>query len=58
MITTAPVSVIIPCYKCKDTIEKTMDSIAKQFLMPQEVICVYDCSADGSLEKIYELQKK
>ena len=46
----APVSVIIPCYNCSETIEKAVDSIAKQTLIPKEVILVNDNSPDQTIE--------
>jgi glycosyltransferase involved in cell wall biosynthesis len=43
----APVSVIIPCYCCSDTIGRAMASIAAQSMLPGEVILAEDASADG-----------
>ena len=43
----APVSVIIPCYRCTHTIERALTSIAQQTLAPEEVLLVEDCSEDG-----------
>ncbi len=42
----ASVSVIIPCYCCSDTIERALDSVAAQILLPQEVILIEDASPD------------
>jgi glycosyltransferase involved in cell wall biosynthesis len=52
----APVSVIIPCYNCSETIEKAVDSIAKQTLIPKEVILVNDNSPDQTIEILQNLQ--
>lgn len=52
----ANVTVIVPCYRCADTIERAVESISKQTLMPYEVILVDDCSCDGTLEILYKLQ--
>lgn len=52
----APVSVIIPCYKCKDTIARAIESINNQTLRPFEVILVDDFSQDSTLEFLYELK--
>lgn len=54
----APVSVIIPCYRCADTIFRAVDSIAAQTLRPAEVILVDDASNDGTLESLYQLQAR
>ncbi|AFY32514.1 glycosyltransferase family 2 protein [Calothrix sp. PCC 7507] len=52
------VSVIIPCYCCSDTISRSVDSIAKQTLIPAEVILVNDGSKDGTWEILQHLQDK
>lgn len=54
----APVSVIIPCYRCIQTIERAIDSIYNQKLLPREVILVDDFSDDGTLSFLYELQRR
>jgi glycosyltransferase involved in cell wall biosynthesis len=41
------VSVIIPCYRCADTIERALVSVLQQTLAADEVILVEDCSADN-----------
>jgi glycosyltransferase involved in cell wall biosynthesis len=43
-----PVSVIIPCYNCKSTITRAVDSIAAQLCLPYEIILVDDCSLDDT----------
>jgi len=52
----APVSVVIPCYRCVDTISRAVHSIAQQTLVPSEIILVDDCSGDGTLELLYRLK--
>lgn len=52
------VSVVIPCYRCVDTIERAVDSIFSQTNLPFEVILVDDFSQDGTLEYLYDLVKK
>lgn len=56
----AAVSVIIPCYRCSETIERAFDSLVKQTLRPKEVILVEDCSNDGgrTIGKLSELRDK
>jgi glycosyltransferase involved in cell wall biosynthesis len=50
------VSVIIPCYRCRDTIERALNSVAEQIALPDEVILVDDYSNDGTLEVLRELE--
>lgn len=57
-IKTANVSVIIPCYQCKDSIGRAVSSIFKQTLRPSEIILIDDASNDGTLEVLHELVKK
>ena len=42
----APVSVIIPCYRCADTIHRAVDSVIAQTLPPEEIILIDDFSND------------
>ena len=55
-----PVSVVIPCYNCADTIERAVSSVLSQTTLPSEIILVNDCSSDGeeTLSLLYSLQKK
>ena len=46
----APVSVVIPCYRCAQTIARAVESVAAQTLMPAELILVEDGSRDGTLD--------
>jgi len=48
----APVSVVIPCYRCADTIASAVASVAAQKLRPAEVLLVDDDSGDGTLERL------
>lgn len=55
----APVSVIIPCYRCDATIERAVRSIVLQTMVPEEVILVEDSSGDdektvGALNHVAE----
>lgn len=53
---TAPVSVVIPCYRCSDTIGAAVASIAAQTLPPAEVLLVEDGSGDGTLEALRKVE--
>jgi len=46
----APVSVVVPCFRCADTIASAVASVADQILCPSEVLLVDDGSDDGTLE--------
>lgn len=54
----ASVSVLIPYYNARLTIERAINSIVKQTMLPDEVIIIDDCSidkeTDGVLHKIKE----
>lgn len=52
----ANVSVIIPCYRCRETIGRAVASIAEQTLQPAEVILVDDCSGDNTLSELHRIQ--
>ncbi len=41
------VSVVIPCYRCRDTLERAVASVIGQTRAPQETILVDDASPDG-----------
>lgn len=57
-LSTIPVSVVIPCYQCSDTIERAVASVAAQSILPNEIVLVDDCSQDATLEVIYQLIKQ
>ncbi len=42
------VSVIVPCWNCADTVERTLDSLCAQTLEDLEIIVIDDGSADGT----------
>lgn len=58
------VSVIIPCYRCAETIDRAVASVVMQTWPPQEILLVEDCSDDEgktiaallSLQQIYTNQ--
>lgn len=55
----ACVSVIIPCYRCSETIKRSVESVVGQTLPPNEVLLVEDGSNDGgaTLSELYTLQR-
>lgn len=55
MVRESSVSVIIPCYRCAQTIGRALASVAAQTLRPAEVILVDDCSNDDTLEALCTL---
>jgi len=59
-ITFAPVSVVIPCYCCHETIERACLSVFNQTLMPAQLILVDDASDDDgkTYEKINLLSRR
>lgn len=55
---TVPVSVIIPCYNCCDTIERAVLSVVNQTSCPAEVLFINDASTDNTLNRLFDLQQK
>lgn len=55
-MTKADVSVIIPCYRCASTIERCVQSVMSQTLLPKEIILVDDASDDQSEKILDKLQ--
>lgn len=53
----APVSVVVPCYRCADTIAAAIASVANQAVRPAEVLLVDDGSGDGTLGVLKELAR-
>ena len=55
-----PVSVIIPCYCCADTVDRAFSSIVTQSMLPMEVIFVDDCSKDenATQKKLHSIQDR
>lgn len=50
MTAIAPVSVVIPCYRCAATLERAVTSVATQTQRPSEMILVDDASGDGTFD--------
>ena len=55
-----PVSVVIPCYCCSETIERAVSSVVNQTQLPVEIWLVDDASPDDgrTLNKLYELKMR
>jgi glycosyltransferase involved in cell wall biosynthesis len=53
----APVSVVIPCYRCSGTIDAAVASVRAQTLLPVEVVLVDDCSGDQTLDRLETLAR-
>ncbi len=54
----APVSVVIPCFRCAKTVERAVFSIVQQTVLPEEVLLIEDCSNDEgeTLDGLYRVQ--
>jgi glycosyltransferase involved in cell wall biosynthesis len=52
----APVSVVIPCFRCAVTIERALASVAQQSIRPSDIILVDDASGDGTLAVLHALE--
>ncbi len=54
----APISVVIPCYRCAEVIDRALASIVNQTLQPSEIILVDDASGDGTLDILESIKNK
>lgn len=55
MTSTVPVSVVIPCYRCAQTVARAVASVASQTSLPVELILVDDGSADDTSAVLHDL---
>lgn len=58
MTRAAPVSVVVPCYRCVATIERAVASVAAQTQRPAEMILVDDASTDGTLSVLQAIRAR
>jgi glycosyltransferase involved in cell wall biosynthesis len=58
VVTTVPVSVVIPCYRCAQTIRRAVESIVGQTVRPLEVILVDDDSGDDTARVLGQIQEE
>lgn len=56
--TQLPVSVVIPCFQCVETIGRAIRSVLSQTAIPTEIILVEDCSQDGTRELVLGLEQE
>jgi glycosyltransferase involved in cell wall biosynthesis len=54
----AQVSAVIPCFRCGGSIRRAVTSVARQSLLPAELILVEDASGDGTLAILKDLQRE
>ena len=54
----APVSVIIPCYCCAKTLQRAIESVFAQTMLPTEIITIDDSSIDNTFLLLNDLSKK
>jgi glycosyltransferase involved in cell wall biosynthesis len=55
---TVPVSVVIPCYRCAQTIRRAVESVVRQTVRPLEVILVDDESGDDTARVMGQIQQE
>ena len=55
MTTAVPVSVVIPCYRCAQTLGRAVASVAAQTSLPMELILIDDASADETRSVLHDL---
>lgn len=53
-----PVSAVIPCFRCSDTIERAVESVATQTQRPAELLLVDDASGDDTLPTLERIRDR
>lgn len=54
----APVSAIIPCYRCADTLRRAVLSVVRQTVVPFEIVLVDDASRDGTADAMSRIHEE
>ncbi|MFT4592401.1 MAG: glycosyltransferase involved in cell wall biosynthesis [Phycisphaerales bacterium] len=54
----ASVTVVIPCFDCAETIERAVQSVLTQTLLPTEIILIDDNSLDSTAEHLDKIKKE
>lgn len=57
MTVSVSVSAVIPCFRCVRTLERAVASVARQSVLPQELILVDDCSGDETRSLMAQVQR-
>lgn len=52
------VSIIMPVYNVENFLQRAIDSVVNQTLKDIELICIEDCSTDGSLKILQDAERK
>ena len=58
MTEAVPVSVVMPCYRCAQTVERAVASVAAQTVRPMELILVDDGNADETRSVLAALRDR
>ena len=53
-----PVTVVVPCFRCKGTIQRAVKSVWQQTKRPAEVIMIDDASGDDTSTVLHSLSQK
>lgn len=51
-------SVVIPCYNCSTSIVRAIESVSKQTIKPQQIICVDNNSKDNTFEILNQIKEQ
>lgn len=51
------ISVVIPCFNCKETLERAVESVCRQTYLPREIILVDDCSDEATRTEMRRLSE-
>jgi glycosyltransferase involved in cell wall biosynthesis len=51
------ISVVIPCFNCEETLERAVESVCGQTVLPREIILVDDCSNEATRIEMQRLSQ-